>query len=455
MTKNKFYSFVSNPFFVLFIISFVLHLFMRTNFGDDSNYFLPALEKSTYIEFLTMRYESWSSRVIIEGVLVWLVAFPWLWKILDSLVLVLIAWTISYLLDCQQKIKENWFISCLVLLYPISDMSSAGWMATTLNYLWVAAFMLFALTGAYNIFHQKPISFWHKVAMILATVYASNQEQACACMCLLFAVFSFYSLLPRFSHVIGRFILFIQLAICIGNFIFIILSPGNAWRAKSEQFTFLRSVNHGRYTVLEKFTLGFQNSMMTIFNATDMILFLFLAILFITVLFEWKKPLIWKCIFAIPLMINLLHLSGMKGFGKLTAETESLLLINNDNYMRKGPYIIIIFWAVLLLILVLSLLIISRDLTEFLYMLLIMGTGLGSSMIMGFSPTYDYSGKRTFIFFYFALIYMSAYIVLKHWKLPQIESSWNSKILGKGSELVLGMLTVLFWLNQWMYVCML
>ena len=32
--------------------------------------------------------------------------------------------------------RGRWFVTGLVLLYPFADMASAGWIATTTNYLW-------------------------------------------------------------------------------------------------------------------------------------------------------------------------------------------------------------------------------------------------------------------------------------------------------------------------------
>lgn len=454
MNKKKINLYFHNPFFILFLSSFILHLFIRTNFGDDTNYFEPVLEKYEFMEFLTMRYECWSSRVIIEGILVFLVRVPLVWKVLDSLVLVLLAWSVSYLAGCRKNITMNWFVACVTLIYPIHYMSSAGWMATTLNYLWVAAFMFFAFTGVYRVFCQKRISTIHKIALIPATIYAANQEQACVCMCLLFAAFLGWLLVSKEMYPKGKSIIFIQWIISVGSLSFILLSPGNANRSKAELFVSLRSVEHGRYSILDKLALGFQNSMMTMFSSKDVILLTFLLILVVAVYLKWKGSLGALSLFFVPFIIKFLHLLEINVFSKTTATTESLLLLNNDTYMRKHPYIIIVFWAVILWIMVLSVLIISKNVWEFLYMLLILGAGLGSSMVMGFSPTYDYSGERTFIFFYFALIYMGVYIIKNHWDILRIQNFKYSRQIYRICGLVLGVVTFMSVIDQWIYVCL-
>ena len=78
------------PYLTLFAILLIWHLGLPVNTGDDI-YFVNALEQSSALAFLMFRYMQWSSRLLIECVLIFVVRAPYVWRILDSLALTLIA----------------------------------------------------------------------------------------------------------------------------------------------------------------------------------------------------------------------------------------------------------------------------------------------------------------------------------------------------------------------------
>lgn len=409
-TKNN------KNYILFFSVIFCLHLCMRTNFGDDSDYFLNILGKNSMAEFWKIRYHGWSSRLIIESVLVYLVHAPFVWKILDSLIYVLLAKTIAELLDLTGNEKGESLILSLLMLYPLTNMSSAGWMATTLNYLWVAAFMLYSLIPLSYILKKKKVTLFQWITCSLAALYASNQEQACACMCLIF----FCALLillfhPKYrkNHAGTGMILFL-LVICMGNLLFILTCPGNANRSVHELSTSIDAVNYARYSSIDKIILGYKNSMVSIFSAKDFVLPLFLLVLLIAVIKRMGLCSLYSALLSLPFFISMLRFFPLESMYEILFITNSLPLTDNTNYMLKEPYASLLFWIFILLLILLSLLAISTDFSELMHMLFVLGCGLGSSMILGFSPSYAYSEKRTLIFFYFALIYCTVYITKKH-----------------------------------------
>ena len=59
-----------------------LRVVLSTNVGDDMVYFKTLLDGNSSLgEILAHRYETWSSRMVIEAVLIPLVHCPLLWKI--------------------------------------------------------------------------------------------------------------------------------------------------------------------------------------------------------------------------------------------------------------------------------------------------------------------------------------------------------------------------------------
>lgn len=128
--------FYENGAFVAAALAAVLwHVVLSTNVGDDMVYFKTLLDGNSSLgEILAHRYETWSSRMVIEAVLIPLVHCPLLWKILDIVIFTSLPVLLCGLLGVTGR--GRWFVTGLVLLYPFADMASAGWIATTTNYLW-------------------------------------------------------------------------------------------------------------------------------------------------------------------------------------------------------------------------------------------------------------------------------------------------------------------------------
>lgn len=134
--KEKVYKVIKNPYMLFLFLTVVLiltHLFMSLNYNDDADYAL-VLEGGGVIPFLVDRYKTWSSRTLIELVMVYVVQIPWLWKALDIGMYLLIAFSISYLVPSKKKLFTNAVIAFVLLLYPYGDMAVAGWVACSTGY---------------------------------------------------------------------------------------------------------------------------------------------------------------------------------------------------------------------------------------------------------------------------------------------------------------------------------
>lgn len=86
----------------LFILVFALHLFMKPGKADDS-WFINNYTGNP-LSFAYMRYMQWSSRFLIEMVLVVIVSLPLiLWKVLDTLMIVLLFYSGNKLLNVKDR----------------------------------------------------------------------------------------------------------------------------------------------------------------------------------------------------------------------------------------------------------------------------------------------------------------------------------------------------------------
>ena len=220
----KLYKWRYFPFVVLTLGMLIFHSTIKLGWGDDHDYTM-VLNKGNLnvIPFIIHRYYNWSSRLIIESFLIILVHFQWLWRILDTAVMVIISVSISKLIPSSDIRKSNWIIAGLVFIYPISHMNSAGWIATTMNYSWPLAFGLFSMIPIKKILFDEKIKSFEYILYILAILFALNQEQMCAIVLSVYLVFTVYLVLKRRPNLF----MIIQSLLSIASIIFILTCPGN------------------------------------------------------------------------------------------------------------------------------------------------------------------------------------------------------------------------------------
>ena len=179
--------FYENGAFVAAALAAVLwHVILSTNVGDDMVYFKTLLDGNSSLgEILAHRYETWSSRMVIEVVLIPLVHCPLLWKILDIVIFTSLPVLLCGLLGVTGR--GRWVVTGLVLLYPFADMASAGWIATTTNYLWPLWGVLVIGMVLKQLRCGRKVPVWEVAAALLACAYAGSQEQAAVLLLLLLA----------------------------------------------------------------------------------------------------------------------------------------------------------------------------------------------------------------------------------------------------------------------------
>ena len=140
------------------------------------------------MDFLSYRYATWSSRSLIEFNVGVLVSVPTeIWRILDSVIFAAIAVLLSKLLTNNNE--SPFFYNCLACLFVglfiitfSKILESAGWLATTTNYIWPICFILihFYLLKEF-IFKNKDISKFKRaiiyLILIITLLEAISSEQ--------------------------------------------------------------------------------------------------------------------------------------------------------------------------------------------------------------------------------------------------------------------------------------
>ncbi len=408
-SKIPFLSGDQSPFILLAVGTLMFRLVLILNWGDDVFFRDSIAPKDvTLLSFLTERYFRWSSRLIIETFTIGITHIPFLWIILDTAFMSLIAYCISALLPRSDK-KINYFIVCLIFIYPFIDMRTAGWVTTTMNYTWPLAFGLYALLLVKRVFNKQTHSPLQYALAIFGLLYATNHEQMGAILLGLFVVLTAYYIVTEKTV---HWYLALQSILALASFVFIMTAPGNAVRTHWTLET--QFPQYATLGFMDKLELGFSSTWFNFIMQPDFS-FVMLALLLFLGVRQNNTGKGLRIVSILPLGISLLF--GLLGpfVGKILAPLgaiRSALTLTGTNPSFTSPLSMLpdALFLVVLVAMVIAIMKIFGWSKETLLLLLVLGAGFASRMVMAFTPAIWFSGDRTFIFLYFAMIFVSAYV---------------------------------------------
>lgn len=172
-------------FFLLGILILILyHVKYDLSYGDVVNVYGSVLHRgSEYFpvdgnvfegiyNFTVFHYFNWSSRNLIEIILIVVSSLPTIcWHVLDVTAVLLIGYCLEQLVGIRSTKIKYLSIFSFLMMYQVITMRSAGWIATTINYSWVAAAGLYMylvisrLRGGGTL--QKHLMDWHCWRLLL------------------------------------------------------------------------------------------------------------------------------------------------------------------------------------------------------------------------------------------------------------------------------------------------
>lgn len=195
--KIKYYFKLLLPYMVVGIAMLIYHL-QFSGLKNDDLWFREQLSQYSMSGYLIHRWDSWTSRLVIEFVLVLVARLPFkVFLVLNISVCLLLMETIVRLCNRKRNTLMTWIIACFIFLYPFNDMASAGWIATSLNYLWPLTFGLFAFIPIKKYFEREKISVFEYPFYIAALIYAANAEQMSAVVFAVYGSFFVYQLYQK------------------------------------------------------------------------------------------------------------------------------------------------------------------------------------------------------------------------------------------------------------------
>ena len=141
---------LKNNFYLSIIILFILEFFISiwiTPDRYDSAFFIQKMKEMSLSEFLGLRYNVWTSRILIEAVVCTVLSHNRLiWVMINTFMMTLIGYSIMKLFLDEDKHLIRITI-CLILLYPLNKIATCDWGAGSINYTWPLAMLLFSCIG--------------------------------------------------------------------------------------------------------------------------------------------------------------------------------------------------------------------------------------------------------------------------------------------------------------------
>lgn len=396
------------PFIVVLALYLCLHIFFKCK-GDDSvlREQYKSLPLSKEKGLILHDYFHWSSRIIVNCLIHLLLRVKqYVWAAFDIGIIYLLINTLSKLFAKENKRKVNIIIACLFVIYPFYQMGSAGWVATTVTYLWTLTLGLFSFIPLKKVNNNEKISKTEYFLYSLALIFGANQEQMSIIILVVYTLFVIYYFINKKKN---WYIIF-QTILSYLSFAFIMTTPGNAERKARE---LLRFLDYNSLSFLNKVEMSFSATMYDLIFKFNYLYILFTILLFVVILRKYKK-LSYAIIGAIPFISSGATMFVAKVGFKYSTEFNKLFqvegrygLLNAQNYSSIVPYLEIFLMCINICSVMVALYMIYENIKDSLYANLIFLLGLATRVALGFSPTIWASGERTYIFFYFAIIILS------------------------------------------------
>lgn len=397
------------PFILLLLWELFFHLIAANQHLSDDVINAQVLSDQSLSDVLEYYYFHWASRVIINAVMIVLCTLPsYIWAVLNCAVIGIFLFSVSRLFAPKNSAKFNWVIAGLFLIYPYNHMNSAGWISTTVTYLWPITFGLYSCTLL-----KKDKNKWFDYLLCgAAMIYASNLEQISVIFSVLLFTLLIISICGKNKTMTAR-TAFLLLAALLG-LVNHLTCPGNSERTLSEIAAWYP--DFGMRTLTEKLQTGFMETMSNFFLAPNAVSIALSAVLMFIV---WKKykSAVCRSISGIPLffcvgvvMVSSIVKRVFHGYDifhvKISVRSFNRYdgLVNAENFRVWESYLPLFYMAVCFVIMGFVIFLCIDDLKKSVMAVMTYLCGIGSGMILGFSPTIYASNSRPYAPTFFCFI---------------------------------------------------
>lgn len=394
--KNYLYLLVASLFSVV--------LLFATMFGDDL--YLMHINGSRLIDYWSQAYSmyyTWSSRVIINFFVYFFTNHSLIyWIIFMGISMFALLYAFDYLFSNNKK-YSSLLIVFVLMLFPFKELSTAGWISTTVTYFSPIAFGFLSLIPIKKTLGNKKISIIELIIYALSLIFACSNEQVMALMLACYGVaFVYFLATKRINYNI-----IVQLVIALVSALIIIKCPGNYLRKADEIANWFPTYNS--ISSIAKVNICFSTTMKWLLLETSF--FPLFSLILSYLVFMKKKDTLNRIISLVPTTILILcnyfkniTSSLLPYLASLNKEIPYYGLVNAGNIDNFETFIIYITWALIMVIVLYEIIILSDSLATLLASYTLIGAGFISRMAMSLSPTIYASGFRTAAVFVFCLM---------------------------------------------------
>lgn len=392
---------------VLAYVFLVVSLCMVEKFyvfqGDD----LRRVGEGSIWSLTVELYKTWEGSWATQFVVFAVCRYIWSFRILNVLICILLTWSLAQLMP-SEKYRHVWAVF-LFMLFPMGSMTSAGPAVTSIVYLWVAAFGIYALTLTFRVMRGIKIRLWEYILGTLALLFGSNREQSGILILLFLTCIICYGWLAKTNWKM-RYIYF-QWVITLINIISVMLAP--AIKIKSWRYTTTSYPNFGMLTLGEKILEGILvtlNYFLTHCHPIVLLLVILLAVMIFKKYDEFSYRIV--SIFPVAYLIGS-WITPWRSLEWMFAGSELISAYNVDNiksyiaillqFMWLGCVLAEIWWS-------------FENTKEFWLILFALVAGFASTAVLGITGTAHILRPRVYSFFHWVIIAVTLFIICKNRK---------------------------------------
>lgn len=404
MRNKRFAAYV--PFLLVAVVGLFYHLRMVPMGGDDI-FFSQATEGTTLWSYLANRYETWTSRVVSEFVLVNVIQCPLLWRGMDFLMFATLPVILSRIFG--QGTLINWCAAGAVLIFPFHDMGTAGWITTTVTHFWPLWGIFYVVLLIKKMLVSKRIHPLEAVLGVLVCIMTGSHEQYAVIMFVLFLLYGIYLWQQRRKPE-NLPVLIPLVVVNLISLLVILLCPGNARRnqVSIEDLPIYAEFNFG-----EKLYLGLL-SIERVFIANADAVFFTVVFLWAVLVYAKTKDYKKTLLSGLPLWIlfgQTVLRTAYPGLSGIFVMPEQIL---SWSWGELSTWLPMVYLAVSVGAMLYALYqLLGENLREYLYAVILLGCGFGAGMVLGFMATIYVSGERVYAPLYSILLAVTLFCIRK------------------------------------------
>lgn len=394
------------PLYYAFIsFLFTLESIIYINDAGDQTSFAHMAQKFGFFEFAIYRYKTWSSRLLIESVTMFMSNHYLLFDVTMLISVAIFFYCFNGIFLKEEKYRKLQFVSPVIFLlsFPSLFFTSAGLIATVTNYLFP---MISFVIAWYCMIQEKH---WYTILSLPFLVFACMQEQftVYAFILFIFALISSYLERKRINKNY-----FIATCVSLLGLVSGLLCSGSTNRLATEAKIWYPGFETISFPV--KIIKGYLETNRVLFVTSELnIVYLFLVLIIVVSIIKKQYFMTFISGTVIYTVITQrLAMNSLLTAVQRTIDNQNKSEIPNYFSLKENLYPLILYTLILCTIATVVFLM-FRKWQNGLTALIILAAGYASRMTVSLSPTIYASGLRTYTPLIFSFTIVSLLLLIE------------------------------------------